>query len=366
MATVTVQSLLNAATYDSYTVTLASDTVNDLKNDIASATGVNTAWFNLVLNGEVLTGTDTLQTAGVADGDSLRTANIISRLATKEAKQQAKLQLAKLTRAVDGRPDDYDLSELPTYYSGNTVVDNPNTGGLLLGRPWALNTVVTSGLVMSIDSALIPSGTVLEDQTANNNDATLVGAVWNEANYFVLDGTNDYIRSPNLISDIGSPDTFSAEVWVYPTNYGVVLSITNTTTPDTAYHYSAMEFTNSGGKPLPEFGIWGGMSGIVGDSGTALEFNTWYNMAITYNAATNTMKGYINGAQVATASVNYDSPSDGGETLHHLLFGATDFTNMGDGTYFNGRMGDIRVYNTELSAAQITSNYNNTKVKYGL
>jgi len=365
MASVTVQSLLNAATYDSYTVTIATDTVNDLKALIVAADGVDSAWFNLVHNNQVLTGTDTLQTAGVADGDSLRTANIISRLATKEAKQQAKLQLAKLTRAVDGRPDDYDLSELPTYYSGNTVVDNPNTGGLLLGRPWALNTVVTSGLVMSIDSALIPSGTTLDDQTANNNDATLVGATWNEANYFVLDGTNDYIRSPNLYSDIGNPDTFSAEVWVYPTDYGVVLSVTNTAAPDTSYHYSAMEFTNSGGKPLPEFGIWNGTS-ISSDSGTALEFNTWYNMAITYNAATNTMKGYINGAQVATASVNYDSPHDDGETVHHLLFGATDGTDQGDGTYFNGRMGDIRVYNTELSAAQITSNYNNTKVKYGL
>lgn len=365
MASVTVQSLLNAATYNSYTVTIASDTVDDLKADIASATGVDVAWFNLVHNNQVLTGTDTLQSAGVEDGDSLRTANIISRLATKEAKQQAKLQLAKLTRAVDGRPDDYDLSELPTYYSGNTVVDNPNVGGLLLGRPWAFNTVVTSGLVMSIDSALIPSGTTLTDQTANNNDATLVGATWNEANYFVLDGTNDYIRSPNLYSDIGNPDTFSAEVWVYPTNYGVVLSITNTATPETAYHYSALEFTNSGGKPLPEFGIWNG-TGITSDSGTALEFNTWYNMAITYNAATNTMKGYINGAQVATASVNYDSPHDAGETVHHLLFGASDSTSQGDGTYFNGRMGDIRVYNVELTPAQISSNYNNTKVKYGL
>lgn len=292
-------------------------------------------------------------------------ANGISTLPTKEARQQAKLELARTNRAATGRPDDYDLSELPAYYSGDSVVINPNTGGLRQGRPWAINTIVETGLAMSIDSALIPSSTTLEDQTTNGNDATLVGAVWNEANYFVLDGTDDYIRSPNLYSDIGNPDTFSAEVWVYPTNYGVVLSVTNTATPSTAYHYSAMEFTNSGGKPMPEFGIWNG-AGITSDTGTALEFNTWYNMAITYNAATNTMKGYINGAQVATASVNYDSPHDDGETTHHLLFGAYDTTNMGDGTYYNGRMGDIRVYNTELSAAQITSNYNNTKVKYGL
>ena len=292
-------------------------------------------------------------------------ANGISTLPTKEARQQAKLELARTNRAASGRPDDYDLSELPAYYSGNSVVVNPNTGGLLQGRPWAINTIVTSGLVMSIDSALIPSTATLEDQTANNNNATLVGATWNEANYFVLDGVDDYIRSPNLYSDIGNPDTFSAEVWVYPTDYGVVLSVTNTATPGVAYHYSALEFTNSGGKPLPEFGLWGG-AGQIGNSGTALEFNTWYNMAITYNASTNAMKGYINGAQVVSASVNYDSPHDDGETVYHLLFGAADSTNMGDGTYYNGRMGDIRVYNTELTPAQITANYNNTKVKYGL
>lgn len=292
-------------------------------------------------------------------------ANGISTLSTKEARQQAKLELARTNRAASGRPDDYDLSELPTHYNGNNVVVNPNTGGLLQGRPWAINTVITAGLVMHIDSALIPDSTTLEDQTANDNDATLVGAAWQEANYFTLDGTNDYIRSPNLYSDIGNPDTFSAEVWVYPTNYGVVLSVTNTETPNVNYHYSALEFTNSGGKPLPEFGLWNGTS-ITTDSGVALEFNTWYNMVITYNAATNAMKGYINGALVASASVNYNSPHNDGYAVHHLLFGAADNTNMGDGTYYNGRMGDIRVYNTELNAAQITANYNNTKVKYGL
>jgi hypothetical protein len=31
----------------------------------------------------------------------------------------------------------YDITQLPTQYYGNTLVDNPNTGGLLTGRPWA-------------------------------------------------------------------------------------------------------------------------------------------------------------------------------------------------------------------------------------
>jgi hypothetical protein len=30
----------------------------------------------------------------------------------------------------------YDITQLPTQYSGNIVVDNPNAGGLVTGRPW--------------------------------------------------------------------------------------------------------------------------------------------------------------------------------------------------------------------------------------
>jgi hypothetical protein len=64
-------------------------------------------------------------------------ANGISTLATKELKQKAKLDLAAAERAADGNARaTYDITQLPTQYSGNTVVDNDNTGGLVTGRPW--------------------------------------------------------------------------------------------------------------------------------------------------------------------------------------------------------------------------------------
>ena len=81
--------------------------------------------------------------------------NGISTLSTKEAKQVAKLNLASLKRqgytlnpdgTIASGPDpsknffrsrdSYDITELPTQYSGNAIVDNPNSGGLVLGRPW--------------------------------------------------------------------------------------------------------------------------------------------------------------------------------------------------------------------------------------
>lgn len=64
-------------------------------------------------------------------------ANGISTLATKELKQKAKLDLAAIDRAADGNPRaTYDITQLPTQYSGDAIVDNPNVGGLITGRPW--------------------------------------------------------------------------------------------------------------------------------------------------------------------------------------------------------------------------------------
>lgn len=63
--------------------------------------------------------------------------NGISELATKELRQKAKLDLAAAKRAADGNPRaTYDITQLPTQYDDNNVINNPNVGGLVQGRPW--------------------------------------------------------------------------------------------------------------------------------------------------------------------------------------------------------------------------------------
>ena len=134
--TISVQSLLNSAEYDSYTID-NGQTVNQLKTAIQVATGVDPAWYDLVFANTVLIGTTTLLAAGIVNGSVIRSANTISRLPTLEDRQVAKLNLASLDRASSGNPrDTYDITELPTKYVGNTVVDNPHPTGLIEGRPW--------------------------------------------------------------------------------------------------------------------------------------------------------------------------------------------------------------------------------------
>ena len=141
--TITIQSLLNAATFDSYTIADTS-TVGTLKTNIQTPTSVNTAWFDLFLNDQLLATGNTLASYGIVNGSVLRSGNKIANLTTREDRQVAKLALAELRRKAGGnvsatyyRPlNTANVDLLPTKWSGNTLVDNPNPGGAQQGRPW--------------------------------------------------------------------------------------------------------------------------------------------------------------------------------------------------------------------------------------
>lgn len=66
-------------------------------------------------------------------------ANGISSLLTKEARQIAKMELAKAKRQASGTQgyrynNVYDINALPTKYIGNDIVDN--AAALQSNRPW--------------------------------------------------------------------------------------------------------------------------------------------------------------------------------------------------------------------------------------
>jgi uncharacterized ubiquitin-like protein YukD len=135
--TITVQSLLNAGQFDSYTV---SDgiTVATLKSNIDTATGTDSTWYNLNFNEQVLVDTNTLASYGITNGSVLGSGNVIARLPTLQDRQLAKLDLAALDRTQAGNPwNVYDITELPSQYIGNVSTPNPHPTGLIEGRPWA-------------------------------------------------------------------------------------------------------------------------------------------------------------------------------------------------------------------------------------
>lgn len=127
---------------DSVTVALTI-TIDQLITAIASDESLPTDYYKIsVLNNPNINDTvygdssSTLTSMGIVDGDTiLCTPNQVG---TKEDRQIQKLEIAAKARTVDSNTrDTYTLTDLPTKYTGNTVTDNPNVGGLVAGRPWS-------------------------------------------------------------------------------------------------------------------------------------------------------------------------------------------------------------------------------------
>lgn len=139
---------------DDVTVDLATATLDDLITAIATDEGLPTDYYNISvyqnpsINSIALgDSSTTCADAGIVDGDLIICTPEQS--GSKERKQIQKLEIAQLKRR--GTPGDdssvtvgyyrlgntYDRDKLPTKYSGNTLVDNANIGGLKQGRPWS-------------------------------------------------------------------------------------------------------------------------------------------------------------------------------------------------------------------------------------
>lgn len=126
---------------DSVTVALTI-TVDQLISAIATDEGLATEYYNISLS------TD-LDKSSLAYGDSSTLINAIgytdgctvictaNQRGTKEERQIQKLEIAKVKRAATSRTSTYDRNKLPTKYTGNSITDNPNVGGLQNGRPWS-------------------------------------------------------------------------------------------------------------------------------------------------------------------------------------------------------------------------------------
>ena len=197
------------------------------------------------------------------------------------------------------------------------------------------------------------SGVTITDISGNGRNGTITGSPTWTGNYFTF--VDDYITTPNLSSVITSAnETHSVELWVYPTNNGVLVQYNNTINPNASYHHSAIEIV--GGNL--EVGLWDGII-AVGSTGNigAVSFNQWHQIVLTYNGSV--CKGYIDGVFKGSVNISWGSPMNSSFPFY-MNFGASTATSQGDGTNFDGRFGIMRVYNSTLTDAEVLSNYNST------
>jgi len=164
-----------------------------------------------------------------------------------------------------------------------------------------------------------------------------------------FDGANDYISSNNI--GISGLNNASVSVWVKPTGStsSTYRSIVN-----------QWEATNSA------WGLWlngtgstyrihwnqAGASGV--NSGLIIPKDEWSHIAIVKNATT--LKMFYNGSEVNSFSISAATGS--GATILNI---AAQYTSTSAVTFFNGNISNVSIYNSELSAAQVTTLYNEGK-----
>ncbi len=235
-------------------------------------------------------------------------------------------------------------------FSASDVIKIYNTGKVTFQK--SQNAKVTSGLVglWSFDGPDLISTTAY-DRSGQGNNATLTGfgttatsskkaGVIGQALQF--DGVDDYVLTGTFAS---IPTSVTLSAWIYPTAGGVVFDEIGAG----GWHDSQMEVLSTGEIKV---GYWtGGLSNI--SLGT-FSLNAWHHVVLTYDTTSTTGKGYVDGVLRNSMVIAKQWP---GSALQYGI-GKTDVvTNMGDGTYFNGKIDDARIYSRALTAAEVTRLY---------
>jgi hypothetical protein len=179
---------------------------------------------------------------------------------------------------------------------------------------------------------------------------TTNGPTHNAAGYWEFDGVDDYIS-------LGTQDFIttqhSVEMWVYITSDKEHYLFSFGYQDDN----SAILFLDTSDQEL--LAVWrvnGGNQPTI-TTGEILSLNQWYHIVWTRDGATN--KIYLDGVEVGS-STNQTTIS-----LPACIYDIGWATTRDKATaYTQGRVGDVRIYPRDLTAAQVFQNYNATKSKY--
>lgn len=365
MATIniTVQSLLNAAQFDSYSVA-DTTTVGTFKTTIETTTGVQTDWFDLVFNEEILDTADTLAACSIVNGSQVRTHNKISRLTTLEARQAAKLELSHLERVSLGnsRPN-FDILELPTHYQGNTVIDNPNPAGLLEGRPWTVG-IVLDNLQLWLDAGNYESypetGSTWVDLSPSETNGTLINSpTYSTDNLgkLTFGGTNYVDMNTSLASE-----NFTLSVWFKCSNVTNYRMLVSKEQPSGSPWNYRMYINITNGRLIGDM-VNSSAYGVTGTTNVA--DGNWHMGTFIRDTVTDKLYIYVDGVLQTQAT---DTSSGTFSQSQEVWIGRSAFTGGGanpTGSYpYVGDLAQVLIYNAALSGAEVLQNYNATKVRY--
>jgi hypothetical protein len=248
----------------------------------------------------------------------------------------------------------YDITQLPTQYDDNGIIDNPNTGGLVVGRPWITapeNSLVTNGLVLHYDfsnPACYTSGTTVTDLSTSTNNGTVVNESGNVS--YVSDGQTSYFNwsSNQGANGLGScisvsdQETYKDFTMVFMPNFGEGFGGLFAMTADQSLRvYNGL--------------TWGFPNPGNGNDWAHPSATTFY---INGQATTSDLTPAVAGWNImggAKTSPNFPEPSN-------LYIGTSGYDNR----HMQGRIAVVLMYNRALTQEEQLQNYNSLKTRFGL
>lgn len=173
-----------------------------------------------------------------------------------------------------------------------------------------------------------------DDASLVNTPSWLSSPIVYDQNAIHLDGVNDDIGIGQVLP---TGSSFTKEAWIYATSTSGSRNIISSS--------SSPFWINNGYLTA---GI-GSNSSVISDPGVFPE-NTWVHVALTFDNPNNEMKLYRNGILVATnnsVTTNY--------TRQNMYIGSL----QGSQSFFQGRIDEVKIWNTVRTAAQIMDNKDN-------
>ena len=230
--------------------------------------------------------------------------------------------------------------------------------------------IVTQNLVLNLDAGDINSwsgsGTSWNDLSGQGNHATLVNGPsfgYGSGGYFNFDGTNDYAALP-AIDLTGNEVTFA--VWTKTTYQGNVSSLiflgdSSHASGGRILNIHTMPFSNVYyyfDKGYWASGVYQGYDRLNGTMGSS-DWSGWRHWVFTANASTGSMKIYNNGTLFDSSTGNTRPLSNANGDIRRIA------RSNGTQTY-QGEISNLQIYKKELSASEVTQNFDATKSRFGL
>ena len=204
-----------------------------------------------------------------------------------------------------------------------------------------------TSLILYLDAANSNSypgtGTKWSDISKSGYDSTLNSVTYDSLNNgsMVFNGSTSNVSCGNI--SVGASGTVN--VWfkqdVATANRGLVGIGTNT------WLYIGGSGTN---------GMLGAYNGTIYSSGISLNGSTSWNFASFVWSGT-TLTIYLNGGSAISSTISFTNSGN-------VVIGV--YPSNVAGSYFNGKISNVQIYNRNLSAVEILQNYNATKTRYGL